>query len=281
MSDDRLPADTTLGAVCLAVEDIDRESEFYREIVGLRVLESTEERRVLGVGDRPIVVLSPVPEFVPRPADAAGLYHLAVRVPDRAALGAALERVRTHHRLDGASDHGFSEALYLQDPEGNGVEIYRDRDRNAWPRRDDGGIRMAPPGRLDLEGLVSESTAADAAPPETDLGHVHLEVTDLRAARSFYLDTLGFELVSSYGVDALFVSAGGYHHHVAVNTWGRRTAPASGGGLRYVEVRVPSVNALETLADRIGAAEYEFDRSGETVRVRDPDGIEVRVHVEG
>ncbi|ELZ59420.1 MULTISPECIES: VOC family protein [Halorubrum] len=293
---DRLPAGTRVGRAALRVADLDETAAFYRDVVGLAVLDRTAERATLGVDGTPLLVLRRDADRPARSRTDAGLFHAAFRVPSRAALGEALGRVRERWRLDGASDHLVSEALYLDDPEGNGVEIYRDRPREEWPVDEGGGVRMGtePP---DVEGVVAaagggaeagEAASADPvdrAPPGTDVGHVHLEVTSLSAFEAVYVDGLGFEVGTS-GPDVRFVAAGGYHHHLGANTWRGRTDPAAGRGLAWFEVVVPDEGALGAVRARLdavaGESEIGFtvDERDDGIAVTDADGIEVRVRTE-
>lgn len=282
-----LPADTRLGRTALRVADLAATIEFYREIVGLRVLDRDETGATLGVDDTPLleVLTASTAEFEPRDEQRAGLYHNAFRVPSRAALGAALERIRDGWTLDGASDHGVSEALYCTDPAGNGVEIYRDRPREAWPRTDDGTIRAAG-GPLDLAAVTAAADDADAtgprsAPDGTTLGHIHLEVSSLEDAETFYVDLLGFDVSMSFAPGARFVSAGGYHHHVGVNTWNRRTDETGGLGLAWFEILVPDADALETVRERLADGGAAITETEAGIEVEDPDGISIRVRSAG
>lgn len=196
---------------------------FYRDVVGLSVLRTSATTSVLGVADTPLLVLEGADDTLERHRSGAGLYHNAFRVPSRAALGDALGRIRDHWQLSGASDHWVSEALYLTDPEGNGIEIYRDYPRDEWPIADDGCVLISTEP-LDLASIEAAAAGDNQAPPGTDVGHVQLEVTSLDAFRDFYVDTLGFEVQTTVPV-ASFVSAGGYHHHIGANTWNHRTTP--------------------------------------------------------
>ncbi len=293
---DTLPEGTRVGRVALAVGDLDRTAAFYVDVVGLAVLDRTDDRAVLGADGEELLVLRAAPGAPARPADAAGLYHLAVRFPTRSALGAALSRVRDDAaevgRLTGASDHGVSEALYLDDPEGNGVELYRDRPRERWERTPDGDVRFEtkPLDLDDLAATADRSSAADpqsagdgappgadvGAPPGTDVGHVHLEVTDLGRAEEFYVDALGFDVTARVR-GALFVSAGGYHHHLGLNVWQGRSAPASGRGLDRFEVAFPDEDARAAAVERLRSADYSVERTAEGTVVEDPDGIGIRL----
>jgi catechol 2,3-dioxygenase len=203
-----------------------------------------------------------------------GLYHFAILVPTRADLARALRRlVVADTVMQGAADHGVSEALYLADPDGNGIEIYRDRPRAEWPYAG-GALRMgADP--VDLDDLLAEPPSA---PPSaglargTAIGHVHLHVSSLAAAERFYVGVLGFDLMQRYGPSALFVSAGGYHHHVGLNTWagvGAPPPPPGAFGLRHFTLQLPSA-AIEAVAARIRAEEIPIETVEGGLLVRDP-----------
>jgi catechol 2,3-dioxygenase len=274
-----LPAATRLGRAALVVSDLDATAAFYRDVVGLEVLRRERTEATLGVDGTPSLVLTADDDARPRDRAAAGLFHSAFRVPSRGALGAALTRIRDRWDLEGASDHLVSEALYLRDPEGNGVEIYRDRDRSEWPTTDDGRVAMVT-DPLDLDDLATEVTGGEAAPAETDVGHVHLEVTSLDAARAFYADALGMAVRQEMD-GALFLAAGEYHHHVGCNVWNRRSAPAEGRGLDWYEVVVPgeALAAARDRFERTGIEPVATDAAdeGDGFTVADPDGIELRV----
>jgi catechol 2,3-dioxygenase len=274
-----LPEGTRVRRVALRVAALDDVTEFYRSVVGLTVLDRTPTTATLGAGGKPLLDLSAAPDAPPRRGSGAGLYHVAFRVPSRAALGDALARVRDEWRLDGASDHRVSEALYLSDPEGNGVEVYRDRPRAEWPETDDGRVAMTT-DPLDLDGVAAAAAGATRAPSDTDVGHVHLEVSSLDAFRSFYVSALGFAVRAAVP-GAVFVAAGGYHHHVGANTWRGRTTPAEGRGLSWVEVTVPTAEALDAVRGRLADRGVAVAERATGLAVEDPDGVEVRVRVEG
>jgi catechol 2,3-dioxygenase len=273
---------TAMGAVRLVVADLDGVRDFYMGAIGLTELEQRDGVVRLGNDGSPeaIVELVGEPDAPPRPRGTSGLFHLAILVPSRADLARALQRVaEAGWRLSGASDHLVSEALYLSDPEGNGIELYRDRPREEWPVRD--GVLQMDTLPLDLDGVLSELRRedADAPMPEgTRMGHVHLNVGDLTAAEAFYSGALGFDVTVRGYPGALFVSAGGYHHHLGLNTWageGAPAAPAGSRGLRQFEIRLPGDAQLAAEEDRLRQAGFEPAREDGGVRVRDPSGNEV------
>lgn len=272
-----LPAGTEIGRTALRVADGTAMAEFYREIVGLAVLSESGDTTVLGVDESPLLVLTE-DETAPARQGTPGLFHNAVRLPSQAALGDALDRIREQWRLDGASDHGVSEALYLSDPEGNGVEIYRDYPREEWPRSEDSGIEMGT-YPLDLDAVAAAADGRSDAPSGTDIGHVHLEVTSLAAVDAFYTETLGFDLQATTR-EARFLGAGGYHHHIGANTWNGRTGTAGGRGLDWFEVVLPDEESFEAVRERLDRREYSVTETAAGLSVLDLEGIEIRLRTE-
>jgi catechol 2,3-dioxygenase len=274
---------TSVGRVALTVRDLDGVREFYERVVGLSALEAGEGRAVLGAGDTPLVELVEDPVAPPRPPRTTGLFHLAILVPDRAELARSLQRLAdTRWPLAGASDHLVSEALYLGDPEGNGIEIYRDRPPGEW-QRDGDELRMATLP-LDLNDLLTEFDRGDGndpgVPSDTTIGHVHLNVADLAASERFYADLLGLEVTARGYPGALFVAAGGYHHHVGLNTWRGEGAPApppGSLGLRSFELTLPDADALEEVVARLRAAGEAVSTVDGAGAVRDPSGNALRL----
>lgn len=275
---DSLPKGTRIGRTALRVADLDELSEFYQEVVGLEVLRTTDTTSVLGADGTPLLVLEESEHTVGRHRSSAGLFHNAFRVPSRGALGDALARIRNHWHLGGASDHWVSEALYLTDPEGNGIEIYRDYPSDQWPSAADGSVRISTEP-LDLTPLEAAATGDSTVPPGTDVGHVHLEVTSLEEFRDCYVDSLGFEIQTSLP-SASFVSAGGYHHHIGANTWHHRTAPNDGRGLAWFELVVPGTGTLDAVRERFEARDIPVTERNDGIEVTDPDGITLRLQVE-
>jgi catechol 2,3-dioxygenase len=277
-TDAAMPASAHVGRVGLAVNDLDAMVQFYADVVGLHVRSRDDDSATLGAGGDPLLVLRADPDAPERGREEAGLFHTAFRLPARAALGDALNRVQDRWQLSGASNHLVSEALYLSDPEGNGVEIYWDRPREEWPVTDEGRVGMDTLP-LELDGLRAVAAGDDAVPPDTDVGHVHLEVTNLGGAREFYVDGLGLGVRQAFGDAALFVAAGEYHHHVGLNTWNGRSGPASADsrGLDWFELVVPDEAALDTVRSRLidqGAAVESTDGG---LALSDADGIGLRL----
>ena len=273
----RIDPETGLGPVRLTVSDIDRSRAFYESAIGLRAGELEDGTFALGVPNGPSLIELKGDSSAPRlNRRATGLYHLAILVPSRLDLAFALARlVQTRWPLDGASDHMVSEALYLSDPDGNGIEIYRDRPRSEW-RRDGDQLQMATLP-LDLDGVIAELRRASElqveVPEGTRIGHVHLQVSDLEGAEAFYHGVLGFDVMVRGYPGALFVSAGGYHHHIGLNTWhsaGRAPVPAGSVGLRSFTIDLPDGRELAAVLGRLEAAGIATDRAAGGVLVRDP-----------
>jgi len=275
-----------IGAVRLTVSNLGRSQMFYERALGLSATELDDGALALGVaGERPLIELHGDQSAPRLNRRATGLYHLAVLVPTRRDLAFALKRLADERApLDGASDHLVSEALYLSDPDGNGIEIYRDRPRGDWPYEDD-QLQMAT-NALDLRGVLSEIDGAEEpqrqAPSGTRIGHVHLQVAELEHSEAFYNGLLGFDVVVRGYPGALFVSAGGYHHHIGMNTWhsAGSTPPAPGSvGLRSFEVALPGGEELERVLARVRAAGItpETAPDGATI-VRDPSGNAVQLN---
>jgi catechol 2,3-dioxygenase len=270
---------TAVGTVSLTVSDLPRVRSFYERVLGLTVLRDDGGRVVLGApSGLPLIELQGDGSAPARDPRSPGLFHLAILFPDRRALAMALARVAGQGwPLSGASDHLVSEALYLSDPEGNGIELYRDRPRDEWQVRD-GQLAMATLP-LDVENLLAElardSQVEPQAPSAATMGHVHLQVSDVRQAEQFYAGVLGFEVTVRGYPGALFVSAGGYHHHLGLNTWnspGSPPAPAGVTGLRSFRVVLPDQDALDSVLERIAEAGLTVETDATGHLVRDPFG---------
>ena len=261
-----------MGVVRLRVADLDALRGFYERVIGLETLESGPENARLGAGDRVLVELVSTPGAPPRPQRTTGLFHLAILVPDRARLGTALQRIAaTEWGLTGASDHLVSEALYTRDPEGNGIEIYRDRPRDEW--REENGELAMDSIPLELAPIEAEADGAGPMVAGTRMGHVHLNVADIPDSEAFYSGVLGFEPMVSSLPGALFVAAGGYHHHLGLNTWGGEGAPApepGSLGLESFEVVVPDSAEVDAIVTRLEDAGLGVERSDGGVKAADP-----------
>jgi catechol 2,3-dioxygenase len=273
-----LPSATHIGSVHLTVADLETQRSFYERALGLRELRREGQTVGLGPDGGPVILeLTGNPDAPRRPHGTTGLFHFAVLVPARADLAQALRRVvESGWRFTGASDHLVSEALYLNDPEGNGIEIYRDRPREEWARTDEGVIQMATLP-LDIDSVLGEVDATQPAPPVmptgTQVGHVHLQVANLRDAEAFYSGALGFEVMERTYPGALFVAAGGYHHHIGLNTWesaGGSPPPEGSTGLRSFEVVLPSTEYAQRVADQARSAGAEVQTSNGSAIVLDP-----------
>jgi catechol 2,3-dioxygenase len=276
---------TTLGAVRLTVADLDAARRFYERVLGLRAVELDGVGVSLAANGRALVELHRDSSAQRLDPGAPGLFHQAILVPDRRSLALALARVAAARwPLSGASDHLVSEALYLSDPEGNGIEIYRDRPREEWSYRD-GQLAMATLP-LDLDNLLAELDGSEEleaqAPQDTRIGHVHLQVCDLDEAEKFYSGVLGFDVTVRGYPGALFVSAGGYHHHLGLNTWNSRGAAPrrpDSVGLEHFDVVLPDEGELERLVGRLRGAGVAIEPHGEGWSTSDPSGNRVRLRV--
>jgi catechol 2,3-dioxygenase len=274
----RLPATLRLGAVHLTVSDLDRSVTFYENAIGLRLHSREGGVAAMGVGEEDLLVLYGEPK-ARRAGRHAGLYHYALLFPSREELArAALRLAETQTPIQGASDHGTHEAIYLPDPDGNGIELAADRPRELWPRPLEyaGG-----PHPLDLDGLLAAVAGEDPhreAGPRLAVGHVHLHVGDLERGLGFYRDVLGFELMTFMPGAAAFVSAGGYHHHLGFNIWlgeGVPPAPADRVGLRHWTVVLGDPEEVATVRERVRAVGIATEEREGGFLVRDPWRIAV------
>jgi len=279
----RLPAATRLGPVRLQVADLERSLAFYEGPLGLRVLDRGLAEAVLGtVGDeRPLVALRERSGAAPagdRPQ--LGLYHVALLLPDRAALGALVGQLAARGVRLGAGDHLVSEAFYLHDPDGLGLELYADRPRDAWRRVGDELLMATDP--VDVEGVLAAAAARPwtGMPAGTGVGHVHLHVGDLERAGAFYGDGLGFDRTVWSYPGALFFGAGGYHHHVGANTWAGPRAEAPGDDVAHLlewTIELPTAGDVAAVARGLDAEGFAAARDGADVVASDPWGTVVRV----
>jgi catechol 2,3-dioxygenase len=268
---------TTVGAVSLTVSDLECSRQFYERVVGVRSIDRADGSLAFGApGGVPFLELRGDPSAPPLDHRATGLFHFAVLMPSRAELARSLRRIaEARWPLSGASDHLVSEALYLSDPDGNGIEIYRDRPPEQWPERD-GNLQMATLP-LDLDDILRESAESGEQPVPTDtrMGHVHLQVSELEQSERFYSGLLGFDVTVRGYPGALFISAGGYHHHIGLNTWNSAGAgaPRPGSiGLRSFEVLLPDRSSFERTLEGVRAAGIDGEPADGGMLIRDPSG---------
>ena len=269
--------ETTVGAVHLTVSDLARSLDYYRSAIGLRVLEEGAGRASLGTDGGELLAL--VEERGARPAAGyTGLYHFALVVPERVQLAAWLAHAaRDRVPLVGLSDHFVSEALYLSDPDGYGIEIYRDRPREIWEGKVGTTLTTMPLDVDDLLGVLDDPATEpfDGLPAGTAMGHVHLKVASIPETIEFYRDVLGLDLTAQLGDQAAFLSAGGYHHHVGANTWesaGATAPPPGTAGLRHATVVLPDEPARADVVAAVESAGLPVDDQDGEPLVHDPSG---------
>ncbi|SEN39630.1 catechol 2,3-dioxygenase [Mesobacillus persicus] len=275
---------TFVSEVNLNVADLQRSLEFYQSIIGLKVLEKTEEKAVLTAdGKTPLVTIEQPSVVRPKQPRRTGLYHYALLLPSRADLAKViLYMINMKYPLQGGSDHLVSEALYLADPDGNGIEIYTDRPASTWKWEGKEVVMATEP--MNVEDILKEDDGKpwSGLPAGTIMGHIHLHVAEFKKTEEFYCQGLGFEIVCRYGGQALFLSTGGYHHHIGLNTWNGVGAPApeeNSVGMSSYQVVFPNEGARQEAISRltgIGAAISEVQGS---LFTKDPSGnrIELRI----
>jgi len=265
-----------VGAVHLTVADLDRAHSFYEGFLGFTALKRQEGIIALSAGDSPArILLTEHRGARPRPPHTTGLYHVAIRLPQRVDLGRALLHLsRARYPLQGAADHLVNESLYLTDPDGHGLEFYADRPREQWVWQD-GQVQMdtAP---LDVDSLVhiaeQDRRPWSGVPNGTGIGHVHLQVHDLEETEAFYGKLLGLEVTLRFSSGALFFAAGGYHHHIGANTWAGRgnPPPPDAVGLRHLALVVPDQAAYQQITDRIKGSDVLWEEQSAGLFFRDP-----------
>ncbi|RSC37728.1 VOC family protein [Agrobacterium sp. FDAARGOS_525] len=270
-----------VGQAHLVVHDLPRVSDFYQKIIGLSVLEKNPSGEVLGVGVQPLLTLSTSSTAERAPRNAAGLFHTAFLMPSRDDLAHWLAHAAQNNvQLQGASDHLVSEAIYLADPEGNGIEVYRDRLPEEWTYQPDGTVEMATIG-LNLQALYDSAPKAafTGAAEGTAIGHIHLQVGSIPQADEFYQDVLGLKIMARYP-GASFFGSGAYHHHVAANIWNSRGAVArreNMTGLSGYSLKFNEPAALETALAALDRLEISTERQSDGIFLKDPWGIGLKL----
>ncbi|QIK69109.1 VOC family protein [Erysipelothrix sp. HDW6C] len=272
---------TKLSHVTLRVQDLENMTQFYTQIIGLKIINKQDDRVMLGVGKQPIVELVHHRDAQLPSEHYTGLYHLAILMPDEKDLGQILYHFsREHYQISGAGDHDYSQALYMNDPEGNGIEIYADRPRETWVIHDDGTI-VGGTKAVDVQRLLSlvDKESWSGMPEGTVLGHVHLQLNDIMAARSFYIDTLGYELKTDMG-HAIFISKNGYHHDIGANVWAGNNIqklPSNITGMESFTVQVDNLEAVITAFKE--NKDYSIISIDKNLIVEDKAGIRIQFTV--
>ena len=270
----QIHSDSQIGSVSLTIRNLAQSVDFYQRL-GMTLRKQGDGVAHLGTATTLLLVLHENKDarIVER---TSGLYHFAILVPTRLELAQVLKNLaKKQIPIQGYSDHLVSEAIYLADPDGNGIEIYRDRPRKAW-QYVDGKLQIGTIP-LDLQAILSELNKQDIGwdrfSPDTQIGHMHLHVGDLAAAQTFYTVAIGFDLVANYGSAAAFVSAGGYHHHLGMNTWAGKNAPpspADGVGLRWFEIQLPTQGALDEVQERLQETAVSINNHPKGLLIHDP-----------
>jgi len=270
---------TYVGRVNLKVCDLERALRFYRDVIGFRVLAQTGSTALLTADGKTVLLALERPDdVVPKQAGTTGLYHVALLLPSRTDLARIVRHFARIGLRFGHSDHLVSEALYLSDPDGNGIEIYRDRDPSEWTWNN-GEVEMAV-DPLDFRDLLAatEDRPWGGLPAGTLMGHIHLHVSELGAAERFYVDGLGFEVVNRYGPQALFLSTGRYHHHIGLNTWNGVGAPRparNSVGLRSFTLVYPGETARTRAVERLRTLGVDVEEEDGMYAAEDPSGNRV------
>jgi catechol 2,3-dioxygenase len=272
-----LPANLSMGAVTLRVENLDRMIAYYRDAVGLNLISEVAGSAVLGRGSKPSLILEHSPKLKHASDNQAGLFHTAFLFDSKAQLAYAVASVAAKYpgSFTGSADHLVSEAFYFDDPENNGVELYWDRARTDWSWKH-GEIEMGTFG-LDPNAYLRDNLPEKVEDRASNIGHVHLSVGSIDQAQDFYVNKLGFDVTMNWGGTALFVSAGGYHHHMAMNVWRSRGAGLRQPtlGLRDVSIILPNTDDLGAIAERLTHAKVEVRNDGQIIRLDDPWGNQV------
>lgn len=265
----------------LVVRDLPMISAWYQQIMGLKPIEKTTSGEVLGVGGHPLLTLTTEGNAAFAPRNAPGLFHTAFLMPDRTELGRWLAHIAHNNvPLQGASDHLVSEAIYLGDPEGNGIEVYRDRPRGEWDYQPDGTVKMATLP-LDLQAIydAAPKDGWNGMPDGTAIGHIHLQVSNIPEANTFFRDVLGLDLMATYP-GASFFASGRYHHHIGANIWNSRGAPKRAGnmtGLSDYTIRFNDPAKLQASLAALEKLEIPVTRSGDSYSLVDPWGIGLKL----
>lgn len=270
----------------LKVQDIERALEFYQDIMGLKVLKSEERLAVLSAdGVTPLITIEQPIHVISKLPRRTGLYHYAILLPTRASLGLFLKNIfNRKYSIIGGSNHGVSEAVYLQDPDDNGIEVYVDTDLATWNWHNDSVEMVNNP--IDYEGIIAEAGDLEweGIPSQTIMGHIHLHVADLNESKIFYIDGLGFDLIQEMQNTAVFTSTGGYHHHIAFNIWngkGAKALPDNSVGMKYYSLIFPDEESRAKVIEKLATLGFPAIRKEDKIFVKDPSEnlIEFQVNI--
>lgn len=272
-----------VGEVHLLVEDLSRSIQFYQDMIGFQILSRSERLAVFTTdGQTPILTVEQPVGVLPKEPRKTGLYHFAILLPNRMELGKFLQHmIEKGYPLQGASDHDVSEAIYLADPDGNGIEVYRDRPDDTWVWEKNQVMMSTKP--LDVNGVLAEARGASwsGLPADTVIGHIHLHVSELQKTQDFY-NCLGFEVVLRYGSQALFISSGKYHHHIGLNTWNGVGVPApsrNSVGIKYFTLIYPTQQERDKAIQHLLEMDVEVEEKQGFVVTRDPSGTAIHLLV--
>ncbi|WP_405155660.1 VOC family protein [Paenibacillus sp. FSL K6-0108] len=280
----QIPATTHLGEVSLRISNLDRSIQFYTEVVGLKLLERSDKVATLSAdGKQSLLRLEQLANAVTMPVrSTSGLYHFAILLPDRKSLGLALRNLAESGIEIGQGDHLVSEAFYISDPDQNGIEIYADRPRDTWKRdADNNYIMSSDPVDVDSLFALAANEPWQGLPAGTVIGHVHFHVRSLEESRRFYTGVLGFDIVGNFAnMSALFVSAGGYHHHIGLNIWagtGAPVNPANATGIDYFTIIYEGKEQLEQAVEQLRQSNTSIEQQGKDWFTVDPQNIRIRL----
>ena len=271
-----------INHIVLKVQDIARSKEFYKRIIGFSVLKENNMEVTLTVdGSTPLITLIQPEDIIPKLPRKTGLYHFAILLPNRLDLGLSLKNIRdNNYPLMGGSNHGVSEAIYLEDPDANGIEIYTDTDTSTWVWEAT-HVHMTNK-TLDVKGLLDEAgdRNSDGLPSNTKIGHIHLHVSDLIQSEKFYKQGLGYNLVSTIPNQVLFFASGGYHHHIAINIWnGKGSSPLAenSAGMKYYSIVFPDMKERQKTIDNLNKLGYKVIKENNDFLTEDPSGNKIKL----
>lgn len=269
----------------LKVKEIDKSLSFYQDIMGFKLLKSEKRLAILSADGRtPLITIEQPANVIAKLPRRTGLYHFAILLPDRVALGLFLKNIiNRKYPISGGSNHGVSEAIYLQDPDDNCIEIYVDTDPDTWNWHNKNVEMVNNP--IDYEGIIAEAGSLEwnGIPSDTIIGHIHLHVEDLNESKRFYIDGLGFDLIQEMQNTAVFTSTGGYHHHIAFNIWngkGAKALPENSVGMKYYSLIFPDDQSRTKVIKRLGELGFPVIHKENNIFVRDPSEnlIELQVN---